>query len=158
MINGSKVWDTYTGDTLQTLSHDHIVRSSDISISQSLIATGGSEKILRVYDVNHGQTPTTVGSHTSTIKSVVWDRYGRNDKTIITSGDDKKIVWWDIRSNQPSSSYATEEMISSMEQTIDRKYITVTAGKTLLVFDSATYVSFWGISGLLFQPVGDHNS
>jgi len=61
-----------------------------------------------------------------------------NDTTIITSGDDKRIVWWDTRSARPSADYVTDEMISSMEQSNDRKYVIVTAGKSLLVFSTAT--------------------
>ena len=136
-----KLWDTYTGETLETLMHEHIVRTVDISSSQNLIATGGHEKRLRLFDLQQVSKPRDVGRHDGTIKSVVWDRKDGGDNTIITSGDDKKIVWWDTRSTLPSLEHTTEEVITSMEQSIDCNVITVTAGRTVLIFDSSTYVS-----------------
>ena len=135
----SKLWDTYTGVALQTLSHDHIVRTVDISSSQNLIATGGHEKRLRLFDIQDGCKSRDIGRHEGTIKSVVWDRNDVSDCTIVTSGDDKKVVWWDTRSPSPSAEYITEDMITSMEQSIDHDVITVTGGKTVLIFDAVTY-------------------
>ena len=136
--DGSKVWDTYTGETLQTFSHGHIVRSADISASQSLVATGGAEKLVRVYDLEHDKTPLEIGSHNGTIKSVVWDRSCTGEKTIVTSGDDKTIIWWDGRSPKASATFTADEMITSMEQSIDRKNLVVTAGRSVLVFNAST--------------------
>ena len=136
--NFSKLWDTYTGVTLQTLPHDHIVRTVDISPSQNLIATGGQEKRLRLFDLQDACKSRDVGRHEGTIKSVVWDQNDPSECTIITSGDDKKLVWWDTRSPSPSAEYTTDDMITSMEQSIDHRVIMVTGGKTVLIFDSAT--------------------
>jgi serine-threonine kinase receptor-associated protein len=139
--NRRKLWDTYTGEALETLAHEHIVRSVDISSSQNLIATGGHEKRLRLFDIQQISKPRDIGRHDGTIKSVVWDHKDAGDYTIITSGDDKKVAWWDTRSVAPSTEHKTEDSITSMEQSIDYNVITVTAGRTVLIFDSATYVS-----------------
>lgn len=144
--DGSKFWDTYTGEALQTLAHEHIVRSVDISTSQNLIATGGHEKRLRIFDLLNGCQPTDIGRHESTIKSVVWDRMDPSDNTIITSGDDKKVIWWDVRSSAPVTEFKTDDMITSMEQ--DRGVITITEGKMLHVFDSVRCVHSWRVSGV----------
>lgn len=140
LANGRKLWDTYTGETLETLAHEHIVRTVDISSSQSLIATGGHEKRLRLFDLQHPSKPRDVGRHDGTIKSVVWDHKDLGNNTIVTSGDDKKIVWWDTRSVASSSEYKTDDSITSMEQSIDYNVVTVTAGRTVFIFDSATYL------------------
>jgi len=141
LVNDRKLWDTYTGETLETLAHEHIVRSVDISSSQNLIATGGHEKRLRLFDIQQVSKPRDIGRHDGTIKSVVWDHKDASDNTIITSGDDKKVVWWDSRSVAPSADHKTEDSITSMEQSIDYNVITVTTGRTVLIFDSTTYVS-----------------
>jgi serine-threonine kinase receptor-associated protein len=138
--NGSKFWDTYTGEALHTLPHDHIVRSVDISSSQNLIATGGHEKKLRIFDLQQGCKSREIARHEGTIKSVVWDKCDPSDNTVISSGDDKKVFWWDLRSSKPVAEYTTDDMITSMEQSVDHGVITVTGGKTLLVFDSARFV------------------
>lgn len=115
------------------------MRSVDISSSQNLIATGGHEKRVRLFDLQHSSKSGDVGRHDGVIKSVVWDRSDRGDHTIITSGDDKRIIWWDLRSPGPTTEFTTEDMITSMEESIDHKTITVTAGKNVLIFDSRTY-------------------
>ena len=135
----SKLWDTYTGETIETLPHEHIVRSVDISSSQKFIATGGHEKILRTFDLEHACKSCNVGHHDGIIKSVVWDRSDPSDNTIITSGDDKKVMWWDTRSPVASAQFTTDDMITSMEQSVDCNIITVTAGKTVRVFESRSY-------------------
>jgi serine-threonine kinase receptor-associated protein len=135
----SKLWDTYTGEALETLPHEHIVRSVDISSSQTIIATGGNEKKLRTFDLAHACKSRDVGHHDGIIKSVVWGRSDSSDTTIVTSGDDKKVIWWDTRSPVAVAEFTTDDMITSMEQSVDANIITVTAGKTVRVFDSTSY-------------------
>jgi len=135
----SKLWDTYTGEALETFLHEHIVRSVDMSSSQTLIATGGNEKKLRTFDLAHACKSRDVGNHDGIIKSVVWDRSDSSDTTIVTFGDDKKVIWWDTRSPVAVAEFASDDMITSMEQSVDANIITVTAGKTVRVFDSRSY-------------------
>ena len=92
---------------------------------------------MRVFDLQHGCKSRDIGHHDGAIKSVVWDKSDPSDNIVITSGDDKKVIWWDIRQSEPIVKFTTDDMITSMEQSIDRGVITVTGGKTLLIFDSA---------------------
>ena len=48
-----KVWDTHTGEALHTLSHNHIVRAVAFPNQPhpQILATGGMEKKLRIYDL-----------------------------------------------------------------------------------------------------------
>jgi serine-threonine kinase receptor-associated protein len=135
----SKVWDTYTGETLQTLQHGHIVRAADISSSQTLVASGGHEKKVRLFDLQKGSTSSDVGCHDGTVKSVVWGRHDAADNTVISSGDDKRVIWWDLRSKASAGEFKVDAMITSIELSADRRLLTVTAGKSLFVLDSATY-------------------
>jgi len=134
-----KLWDTYTGETLQTFAHEHMVRSADISSSQTLVASGGQEKRVRVFEVEHPKSFSDIGTHQGVVKSVVWNRTDLSDRTIVTSGDDKRVIWWDTRSPNPLTEYATKEMITSLELSVDRRFITLTAGKSILIFDTRTY-------------------
>jgi serine-threonine kinase receptor-associated protein len=115
------------------------VRAADISYSQDLLATGGHEKRIRLFDLKHPTQSRDIGRHDSTVKSVVWDRSDLGDNIIISSGDDKRVVWWDRRSSAPAAEYTVDDAITSMEQSIDHCSITVTAGKIILIFDSASY-------------------
>jgi serine-threonine kinase receptor-associated protein len=139
LANNRKLWDTYTGDTLETFSHDHIVRTVDISSSRDLVASGGHEKRVRLFDIQRASKSRDVGRHEGVIKYLVWDRSDPSDNVIITSGDDKRIVWWDLRSPSPAAEYTTDNMISSMEQSLDSQIIMVTAGQTALFLESKTF-------------------
>ena len=146
----SKLWDTYSGETLETLPHEHVVRSVDISHSLHLIVSGGHEKRLRLFDIEHGGRSQDIGRHDGTIKSVVWSRNDGNDNIIVTSGDDRRVIWWDIRSPTPATEFATENMITSTERSADSRSIVVTGGNNVLVFDAATYHSIIIATLLIF--------
>ncbi|KAF4627288.1 hypothetical protein G7Y89_g10867 [Cudoniella acicularis] len=49
-----KVWDTHSGETICTLQHQHVVRAIAFPPEQGLLlATGGAEKKLRIFDLSH---------------------------------------------------------------------------------------------------------
>ena len=63
---GSKIWDCHTGECLATLQHEHIVRTVAFPPNNKplLVATGGFEKKLRIFDISQYQSS---GSHPSSI-------------------------------------------------------------------------------------------
>ncbi|KAL1991725.1 hypothetical protein VTN49DRAFT_5033 [Thermomyces lanuginosus] len=54
----AKVWDTHTGECLYTLSHNHIVRAVAFPIQNNpqVLATGGQEKKLRIFDLSRTES------------------------------------------------------------------------------------------------------
>lgn len=154
----AKVWDTYTGEALHTLQHNHIVRAVAFPPQErpQVLATGGMEKKLRVYDLsrvsNGVQTPgseaangsdTTpsyeigTGEHTAAIKSIVWSR---DPNILTTAADDKKIRWWDLRSRSSIATYEIDGLPGSCEHntgfgTSPDGIVSVAAGKNIYVFD-----------------------
>ena len=101
-----------------------------------MVASGGHEKRLRLFDLEAQSNPRDVGRHDGTIKSIVWDRNDEGDNVIVSSGDDKRLVWWDIRSPKPATIHVNEEAITSMEQSPDKRFIILTGGKSISLFDS----------------------
>jgi len=114
----ARVWDTHTGETLWTLQHDHIVRAVAFPPnSGSLLATGGMEKKLRIFDLSNVTpitTPTSNGAnggsdytvisadkgfeigpgvHKGAIKAIIWTH---DPNVLVTAADDKVIRWWDL--------------------------------------------------------------
>ena len=137
--NHSKVWDTQSGECIHTLPHNHIVRAVAFpnQPNPQVLATGGFEKILRIYDLAHGassicssnsSSPTNsdsnigstnapwyeIGSgvHGGTIKSIVW---GADNNTLISAADDKTVRWWDIRARTPIAAHTLDGPIGSCE-------------------------------------------
>ncbi|KAL4964914.1 WD40 repeat domain-containing protein [Aspergillus stella-maris] len=157
----AKVWDTHTGDCLHTLQHNHIVRAVAFPLQHSpqILATGGYEKKLRIFDLTRGggsESPSTASSataaeesspasyeigpgvHGGIIKSIVWNR---DYNILTTAADDRKIRWWDLRSRHPVVEYAVDGNIGSCELNTlatrpnDRGILSVAAGKSVYLFD-----------------------
>lgn len=161
----AKIWQANTGECLHTLTHRHIVRAVAFHpIPQPhLVATGGAEKKLRIYDLNHaplsglsgytnGSAPAEASTipaqevganlHGGTIRSILWDD---DPNIIITAADDHTIRWWDLR----SWSIVQEKAVSGIPGTCEHDRsaagigsgsspLVVSAGKTLHFFDGPT--------------------
>lgn len=145
----AKVWNTYTGDELASFAHSHIVRATDLTADGTRLFTGGHEKILRVYDLNRpGSTGTSTGSepspaatviehaHADKIKNVVWDNK-RN--VLLSSGEDKVIKIWDLRSNEHVRTIQASAPISSMDFSVDGDHIVFASGRSAQVWDASSY-------------------
>lgn len=169
LMSPSKVWDTHTGECLHTLHHDHIVRAvafPNIPRPQ-VLATGGQEKKLRVFDLSRASSNTSSptspdgmsngnarsipsyeigpGVYNGTIKSIVW---GTDLNILVTASDDKKIRWWDLRSRSPIRDYDVDGIVGSCELNAlsdsgggggggRRPVLSVAAGKSAYFFDAA---------------------
>ena len=163
----SKIWDTFTGECQYTLPHQHIVRSVAFQKTSQplLLATGGFEKRLRIFDLGRGSpstsnassptSPTGVaekptlmnyelgaGVHGGTIKSIVWCS---DYNLLITAADDKWVRWWDLRERGPIASAmldgppGTCEINPSYKSSSSHKSIlSVAAGKCAYFFDGDT--------------------
>jgi serine-threonine kinase receptor-associated protein len=105
-----KIWDTHTGELLHTIQHNHIVRAISYPPDNSdLIATGGMEKKLRIFDLTEvapgfGENQLAaviqasqgfeigVGTHTASIKFIAWTR----DPNTIVTASDNTLRWFDV--------------------------------------------------------------
>ncbi|KAL7656093.1 hypothetical protein ACMYSQ_005219 [Aspergillus niger] len=159
----AKIWDTHTGECKHTLQHSHICRAVAFPIQPSpqVVATGGFEKKLRIFDLtrsggsnsssptsatpNNDASPSAVtsyeigpGVHGGTIKSIVWNQ---DYNILTTAAEDRKIRWWDLRSRHPVVEYAVEGTIGSCElnslavRPNDAGILTVAAGRSVYLFD-----------------------
>ncbi|KAF2265343.1 serine/threonine kinase receptor associated protein-like protein [Lojkania enalia] len=154
----AKVWDTHTGEALHTLQHNHIVRAVAFPNQPrpQIVATGGMEKKLRIFDLSRGSStsPTNdasssatvpsyeIGSgvHGGTIKSIVW---AADPNILITAAEDKKIRWWDLRTQSTIGEYAVDGAVGTCEldNTSMDGILSVAAGKSVYFFDSTSPAS-----------------
>jgi serine-threonine kinase receptor-associated protein len=143
----AKVWDTFTGEQLHTLQHNHIVRAVAFPALQDRpisLATGGMEKKLRIWDLTRAGSADEcyevgAGEHGQTIKSIVWS--AANPNVLTTACDDKKLRWWDLRSRSAIATHEVEGTIGSCElnsSILDGSAngtLSVAAGNTVYFFD-----------------------
>lgn len=158
----AKVWDTFTGQTLHTLQHNHIVRAVAFPPQEKpqVLATGGMEKKLRIFDLsrttNGNQSPGEVlnnngvnggaeppsyeigaGEHQGAIKSIIWSR---DPNIMTTAADDKKLRWWDLRARSAIASHDIDGLPTSCELNTGLNgnadgIVSVAAGKNIYFFD-----------------------
>lgn len=111
-----------------------------IQANPQVLATGGAEKKLRIFDLTRGSgggsgsnastppipsggaNPATengvasyeigAGVHGGTIKSIVWNQ---DYNVVTTAAEDRKIRWWDLRSRHPVVEYAVDGPIGTCE-------------------------------------------
>lgn len=157
-----KVWDTHTGECLNTLHHSHIVRAVAFPVQSSpqVLATGGAERKLRIFDLTRSNESSNNGGgnkfsaadsssvtsyeigpgvHEGTIKSVVWSQ----DYNILsTAAEDQKIRWWDLRARHPIVEYPVQGPIGTYElnslaavRPNDPGILSAAAGKAVYLFD-----------------------
>ncbi|KAI4214430.1 MAG: hypothetical protein LQ351_003183 [Letrouitia transgressa] len=155
----AKVWDTHTGECLHHLQHDHIVRAVAFPPQSrpQLLATGGFEKKLRLFDLSRPSqnassstsSPTSPNGsglpgpssvfeigpnvHGGPIKSVLWSS---DPNVLITAADDKIIRWWDLRSRTPAAIHELEGALGSCEidSASSTPSLSVAAGKSAYFF------------------------
>ncbi|KAI8089252.1 WD40-repeat-containing domain protein [Halteromyces radiatus] len=141
----AKVWNTYTGDVIQTFQHEHIVRAVDVSGDGTRIATGGKEAKLRIFDLFRPDAPPleAVG-HTGMIRSVVWDDQRHR---LLTAGEDCLIRIWDLRTMRHTDTITCQAPIYDMTLAIDRSCLMWTSGKT---------ANFWNVDSLNHDDITTH--
>lgn len=155
-----KVWDTHSGECLHTLQHSHIVRAVAFPLQPrpQVLATGGFERKLRIFDLSRSSTsahnsasssPTSPernntnpassheigpGIHTGAIKSIVWSH---DFNVVVTAADDNRIRWWDLRTRTPASTFEVEGTLGSCElNSFSTPSLSVAAGKTAYFFST----------------------
>ncbi|KAK5115683.1 hypothetical protein LTR62_000772 [Meristemomyces frigidus] len=152
----AKVWDTFTGECLFTLQHEHIVRAVAFPPAErpSIVATGGMEKRLRIWDISgqeaangtNGTISTTpfyeIGPtiHQGPIKSIVWTR---DPNILVTAADDKIIRWWELRTRTCIAQYPIASLPTSCElntglDSSPAGILSVAAGKDIYFFHGST--------------------
>lgn len=163
-----KIWDPLSGECLQTLPHERIVRSVAFGpgAKPGLVATGGSDKKLRIFDLDNvsgaanGAGPTDAsadpstadkavpsyeigaGIHQGSVQAVVW---GPDANMIVTGAEDKTLRWWDLRTpDKPVASYEVDGTLGSCELNMlsgdspSDALLTVAGGKTAYFFSATT--------------------
>lgn len=74
--------------------------------------------------------------HGGTIKSIVWSK---DPSIVITAAEDKKIRWWDLRTQSPIGEYTVDGVVGSCElDPCADGVLSVAAGKSVYFFDSAS--------------------
>ena len=161
-----KIWDTHTGELLYTLQHNHIVRAIAYPRYESdVIATGGYEKKLRIFNLPDGKphsgSPSNTpiepvaldassafeigeGVHKDSIKFIVWATSG----VVLVTASGSTLRWFDttsrtcIKEEVLDGEIKSCEIVESAPGYSDSKDIG--GGKPVLAVAAGKSVYFWG--------------
>jgi len=170
----AKVWDTYTGETLCTLQHAHVVRAVAFPPdSGQLLATGGTDKKLLIFDLStvspvtpstaSTPTPPTPSSNGSSDHTLISTEKGfevgpgvhqgtikavvwtRDPNILVTAADDKVIRWWDLRTRTVIQEQKVDGDIGSCEFTnVKTSEVDIGGGLPVLCIAAGKTVYFYG--------------
>jgi serine-threonine kinase receptor-associated protein len=155
LINNRRVWDTHSGEEICALQHEHIVRAVAFPPNASnLLATGGTEKKLRLFDLDDVRSSTDnvsaaaqgievgKGVHKGTIKAIVWTH---DPNTLVTVADDKVIRWWDLRNQAVVEEQVVQGEIGSCEfSNVKSEQDDIGSGHPVLTIVAGRSVYFYG--------------
>lgn len=115
-------------------AHEGSIESICVSPSRNFIATGGEDRIIRIWNKSGTLLKELKDFHTSRIWSLT---FSEDEKTIISAGGDFKIVWWDIATS--NITYVGEghtNLIFSIHSFKGNKIISGGADQTIRVWEN----------------------
>ena len=136
------LWDTADWHLLRTFSdrHDDTVLSLDFSPDGKWLASGGSDKLAKVTDVETGKPVHVLEAHTHHVMGVAFRADGR---ILATSGGDGVVNTWDMQSGERVKKIVgwTKEVTSLQFMGASSKIVTSAAEKLVrIVSDDGTEV------------------
>jgi len=133
----AKVWDTLSGEELQTFNHSRIIKSVNFSTDNKRLLTGGQDKILRIFDLEKTEAdPFKLEGHSDSVRVALWNA---DNSVIFSGGQDSVLRIWDVKTLKEIRSIPSKSPITSIEVCIDGKHLITTAGKEVNFWDLKTF-------------------
>ncbi|MEG4840700.1 MULTISPECIES: serine/threonine-protein kinase [unclassified Microcoleus] len=92
-----RIWNVRTGRLVRTLNSVHSKKSVNtlaVSPNSSILASGGGDKNVILWDLKTGRRMRTIPAHTAAVNSIAFSRDGQ---TLASGSDDKTIRLWNVK-------------------------------------------------------------
>ncbi|KAI9230153.1 MAG: RNA export factor, nucleoporin Rae1 [Piptocephalis tieghemiana] len=95
-------------------AHDGPVLQAQWSPDGGMIASGGCDKAIKLYDINSGQS-RQLGTHDQPVSCVRWVEPSQGQSILATASWDKTLKYWDPRQPNPAMSLTLPERAYCMD-------------------------------------------
>ncbi|GAB4819854.1 hypothetical protein N2152v2_006900 [Parachlorella kessleri] len=136
----ARVWNAVTGDELHKFDHKHVVRSVAFSHGSSTaqLATGGLEKLVRLYDLERPDAePTTVGPAVDSLRSLLF--LSGNALLLAAYVDNPNVDVFDLRTQQVVRTVESSGAVTSVDVTPCGKYLVTADGTEVCVRSASSF-------------------
>jgi WD40 repeat protein/serine/threonine protein kinase len=139
------LYDVTTGQLRRTLKGSGKPRGLAFSPDGRLLATGGNDKVVKLWDVRSGQEVGTFGGHKESVLSVTFTRDGKS----LAAGCGQwrrrdlpvpvEVKVWDLATGQARATFAIAAgSVRALAFRPDGKYLASASGDTIRVWDLAS--------------------
>ncbi|ETW09846.1 hypothetical protein H310_00302 [Aphanomyces invadans] len=135
-----KIWNAVTGDVVRTFDHKHVVKSVEFLRNAAWIATGGHEKLLRVFDLASDATTPLFQMQTDDVIRKIVEVPSTCSVTVVTGDTAGNVVVWDVESQtRVATLHVSSSGVMDMEASRGGSILTVAAGSKVHFFDTASW-------------------
>ena len=88
-----RIWKIEDGSEIRTIDNTVAITSAALSPDGNLLAAGGADGQVRLFNVADGATTATLEAHTGPVADV---RFAPDGATLVSAGSDKTLKQWDV--------------------------------------------------------------
>ncbi|HJU03827.1 MAG TPA: WD40 repeat domain-containing protein [Nitrospiraceae bacterium] len=166
-INLLEYWKTGTREIKTFRGHSHGVWAVAFAPDGSTLASGGVDRLIRLWDIETGRMLKSLRGHTQDIRAAVFTPDGQ---TLVTGSDDRTIRMWNTKTGEPTKLLFTRYdhnvvslslspdglMLARGSHNKDLKIWEVTTGTELMtLLGKDQYDHHWSVC-VAFSPDGIH--
>lgn len=111
MDRSAKVWDTFTGDIIQTFRHDDLIDSAEFSLDGSKVLTGSRDCTAKLWDSRTGDLISTFNYHPYGVRSITLSPDG--SKVLAICWDKDTALLSDVCTKAPLKSFNHDSCVTS---------------------------------------------
>jgi WD40 repeat protein/energy-coupling factor transporter ATP-binding protein EcfA2 len=140
------IWDVKSGTPLHILG-GHVDKVNALAFSRPdgrLLATAGDDASLRIWNVSSGKPAgRALYGHIGSVDAVA---FGRDERQLVTAGEDRQVILWDGLEGRILYSFRFREVFD-INLSTDGSLLAVATGLDVEIWDTAARVRRWSLTG-----------